>query len=123
MTEEKAKEKSVTELLEDVHKKHDRLMRNRQAVAFLSSKIPLTEKLLKDGMKQLTHYVESTQRLSSELETMRKRLVFALEYCEKHDEDYEKLKLAEDLAKKLARLQKQITEQTTKLAETLNKTE
>ncbi len=112
---EAANNKSVTELLNNVKEKHDRLIRNRNAVHQESTKLPLEEKLLRDAMKQLEHYTEAVQRLGNSVENRRKRLAFALEYCKAHDEDYTKLKMAEDLAKKIARLQKEIAEKKLKL--------
>jgi hypothetical protein len=112
---EAANNKSVTELLGAVKEKHDRLIRNRNAVHQESTKLPLEEKLLRDAMKQLEHYTESVQRLGASVENRRKRLAFALAYCKEHDEDYTKLKMAEDLAKKIARLQKEIAEKKLKL--------
>ena len=101
---------STTQLLAAVHAKHDRLKRNRQAVAFLSATIPVKEKLLKDGMKMLAEYVESTAKLAKELEQDRKRLEFALTFCKDHEAEGKNLKTAEELAKKIARLQKQMQE-------------
>lgn len=112
---EVANNKSVTELLNNVKEKHDRLIRNRNAMHQESSKLPLEEKLLRDAMTQLEHYKESVLRLSASVENRRKRLAFALEYCKQHDNDYTKLKMAEDLAKKIARLQKEILEKKLKL--------
>ena len=115
-----ANNKSVTELLNSVKEKHDRLLRNRAAVHQESSKLPIEEKLLRDCVAQLEHYTESVQRLGKSVENRRKRLAFALEYCRAHDEDYTKLKLAEDLAKKIARLQKEITEKKLKMVASMS---
>jgi Ni,Fe-hydrogenase III component G len=112
---EAANNKSVTELLNSVKEKHDRLIRNRNAVHQESTKLPMEEKLLRDAMEHLEYYKESVLRLGVSVENRRKRLAFALEYCKQHDEDYTKLKMAEDLAKKIARLQKEITEKKLKM--------
>lgn len=121
--EEAVKNKSVTELLKGVKEKHDRLLRNRVAVHQESTKLPLEEKLLRDAMKNLEFYAKSVEDLSKSVENRRKRLAFALNYCKEHDEDYTKLKMAEDLAKKIERLQKEVVEKKLKLVSTMGEAE
>ncbi len=110
-----AKDKSVTELLDAVKRKHDKILRNRQAVAFCSAMIPEQEKELARSIKYMQEYADAVQRVSKLLETNRIRLAHAIEFCNANDEDHEKVKVAEALARKIEKLQKQIAEHKIKI--------
>ncbi len=83
-------------------------MINRQAVAFTSAKIPLTEKLLASALENLAFYTESSSRLAKSLSDLKQQHTFAVNYCDKYSEDYKKVQLANDIAKKIQRLQAQM---------------
>ncbi len=104
------KEQAVTELLEAVRKKNERYLRNKQAVAFLSAVIPDREKLLKDFSAQLMFYAESVPKLKAQLDQDKIRLDFALTFLRDHAEDGESIKIAEETAKKIMKLQAQLVE-------------
>jgi 7-keto-8-aminopelargonate synthetase-like enzyme len=101
---------NVTEALANAQKRRDRLLRNKQALVFCSSKIPIVEKLLKSAIKLAEEYAESVVRLSKELEQLKKRHEFALKYVTDNDEDYQDAIKAEELAKKIVKLQKALAE-------------
>ncbi len=100
----------TNDILASVRQKHDRLLRNKQAVAYLTAMLPTHESLLAEAKEQLAHYTESVARLTKLVEDSRKRLEFALNYCNEHKEDDERVKEAEKLAARIEKLQERLLE-------------
>ncbi len=101
---------SASEALKKVHEKHEKLLRNRQSVAFCSAKIPIVEKLLAAAIENAKFYAESVIEQTKQLDALRKRYNFSIEYCEKHAEDYEHVKIADEIANKIKKLMAQLAE-------------
>lgn len=107
MEEPKIKE-SVTELMNEVHRKHERLQRNRQNVSYATQMLPLKEKALEEALKQLAYYQALVPELTNAIALFRKRLEFSLKFCAEHDGDNEEMKEAEKIAAKIKKLEREL---------------
>jgi hypothetical protein len=101
-------QESVTELMNEVHRKHERLKRNRQNVAYATTMLPYKEKLLAEAMKSLEYYQKLVPELANDISLLRKRLEFSLKFCAEHDDDNEEMKEAEKIAAKIKKLEKEL---------------
>ena len=99
---------SVTQILNDIHKQNERIRRNRQNVAACTALLPSKEKLLLEASKSLEYYSKLVPELTNDISLMRKRLEFSLDFCSKHDDEYQKTKDADKLAAKILKLEKEL---------------
>lgn len=113
-------ETSTADALKKVHEKYERLRRNRQAVAFCSAQIPLVQDLLEKALESAKYYAESVVRLQKQLAEYQQRFDFAVKYCEEYSDDYEKVKLANELAAKIAKLTKALIEKRKEIAKMMD---